>query len=64
MTATDGPTNAELTEARTAAVDAAMEADDLEAQARQARRRASARMKHYEDLLLIAQGQQVLPYDR
>lgn len=62
MPKTDVPTQAELAEARSAAVDAALAADDLEAEARKARRRASARMKHYEDLVLIIQGQDVLPY--
>lgn len=58
------PTQEELLAARRAAVDAALRADELEAQARKARRVATARMKHYEDLLLIAQGQMTLPYDR
>lgn len=53
----------ELVAARHAAVDAALRADELEAEARKARRIAAARMKHYEDLLLIAQGQMTLPYD-
>ncbi len=54
----------ELREARRQAVDAALEADRLEGEARKARRKATARMKHYEDLVLIAQGQQVLPFER
>jgi hypothetical protein len=44
-------------------VDAELKAEDLEAQARQARRRAAAKQQHYNDLLLIAQGQMTLPYD-
>jgi len=59
---TSDPTE-ELREARRKAVDAELQADELEAQARQARRHATAAMKHYEDLLLIAQGQQTLPYE-
>lgn len=58
------PTEEELATARTTAVDASLQADDLEAQARKARRAATAKMKHYEDLLLIAQGQQILPFER
>jgi hypothetical protein len=57
-------TTRELTEARRAAVDAALHADELEAQARKARRIATARMKHYEDLVMIHQGQMTLPYER
>jgi len=54
---TDTPSEADLQAARSAAVDAALRADDLEHEARQARRIAAAKMKHYEDLVLIAQGQ-------
>jgi len=61
---TTTPTDQQLAEARRAAVDATMEADELEAEARKARRMATAKMKHYEDLLLISQGQLVLPYER
>lgn len=56
-------TEQQLLEARASAVDAQLEADELEAAARKARRRATARMKHYEDLLLIHQGQMTLPYE-
>ena len=58
------PTEEDLQAARRAAVDAALRADELEAEARKARRIATARMKHYEDLLLVAQGQLTLPFDR
>ncbi len=57
------PTRQELEAARHSAVDAALEADELEAQARKARRIATARMKHYDDMLLIYQGQMTLPYE-
>lgn len=57
------PSQDELLEARRVAVDAELRADELEAQARQARRHAAATMKHYEDMLLIVQGQQTLPYE-
>ncbi len=58
------PSRHDLEKARGEAIDAQLVADDLEAQARKARRRAAAKMKHYEDMLLIAQGQMTLPYDR
>lgn len=57
------PTKEELQAARRAAVDATLRADELEAEARKARRTATAKMKHYEDLLQIVQGQLQLPYD-
>ena len=60
----DEPTADVLQAARRAAIDAALHADELEAQARKARRVATARMKHYEDLVMIHQGQLTLPYDR
>lgn len=47
----------ELHSARSRAVDALLEAEDLEAQARRARRQATARLKHYERLLQEHQGQ-------
>ena len=47
-------------EARSAAVDAGLEADALEAKARRARRLANSKMQHYESLLLELQGQMTL----
>lgn len=49
--------------ARADAVDALLDAERLEAEARKARRRATAKNKHYEDLLLEHGGQMTLPYD-
>jgi hypothetical protein len=57
------PSPEDIREARSRAVDAELEAEELEAQARKARRIATARMKHYEDLLLISQGQMQLPLE-
>lgn len=57
------PTDEELQAARTAAVDAALAADEAEEGARKARRLAVAKMKHYESLLMIRQGQMTLPYE-
>lgn len=57
------PSESDLRAARSAAVDAALRADELEAQARKARRIANAKQKHYDDMLLIAQGQMELPYE-
>lgn len=54
---------ADLRQARTVAVDASLEADEIEAQARRARRSATAKMKHYEHMLSIMQGQMELPYE-
>ena len=51
------PTEEELRVARAAAVDADLEAQILEAEARKARRMAAAKMRHYEDMLLVFQGQ-------
>ena len=50
----------ELELARQVANDAKAAADALEGEARQARRWADSKMKHYEDLLLIHQGQMTL----
>lgn len=50
----------ELELARQVANDAKAAADALEGEARQARHWADAKMKHYEDLLLIHQGQMTL----
>lgn len=61
MTRTDLPTKAEILRARTAAVDATLVAEGLESQARRARRTATSRMKHYEDLV-TARTQMILPY--
>lgn len=60
---TTPPTDAELSAARREAVDAELEAERLEGLARRARRRAASRMTHYENLLLIAQGQLTIPED-
>lgn len=57
------PTEEELREARHVAVEAALEAERLEGLARRARRRATSRMAHYEDLLLIHQGQMTIPME-
>lgn len=57
-------TEESLRAARSEATDASLLADELEAKARKARRIATAKMKHYEDMLLVAQGQATLPYDR
>jgi hypothetical protein len=46
---------AELEQVRAAAVDASLEADRIEAEARKARRKATARMKDYERRLQEAQ---------
>lgn len=46
---------AELEQVRAAAVDASLEADQMEAEARKARRKATARMKDYERRLQEAQ---------
>lgn len=53
----------EILEARQAAADAVMAADEADRQARQARRRANSKTRHYENLLLEFQGQQRLPYE-
>lgn len=47
----------ELKAARSAYVEAQIKAEDLERDARHARRKAAARLRHYESLLLEAQGQ-------
>lgn len=57
------PTRAELEEARRKAEAARREADALQDQARNAKRRADARQKHYSDLLEILQGQIELNYE-
>lgn len=54
------PSESDLRMARGAAVDAQLEADRLEASARRARRIANSKTQHYEDLLLIYQGQMTL----
>lgn len=51
-----------LAKARTAATDALLAAEAAEAEARRARRRASARQSHYERLLREWQGEQALPF--
>lgn len=55
-------TEGELIDARRAAIDAEFAAEEMEAAARKARRLAASKMRHYESLLLIHQGQMVLPY--
>jgi len=45
------PNEAELKEARHVAVDALLEAEEVEARARKARRRATRLLRHYEHLL-------------
>lgn len=60
---TKPPTEAELLAARREAVDAELEAERLEGLARRARRKATSRMTHYEDLLLIHQGQMTIPME-
>lgn len=55
-------TEDELRVARSLAVDAGLEAETLEMQARAARRKATSKTKHYEDLLLEYQGQMTLSY--
>lgn len=63
MTAQANPTETDnLGEARSKAVQATLDAEELEKRARRARRRATALQKHYEELLLIAQGQDTLPH--
>lgn len=57
------PTEEDLREARSAAVDADLLADGLEARARSARRKAASKMRHYEDMLHIFQGQLTLDID-
>lgn len=57
------PLEAELREARRQAVDALMDAEDLERRARRARRRATGRLRRYENLLLEHGGQLTLPYE-
>jgi hypothetical protein len=53
--------NEALKQARTAAVDALLVAEELESTARLARRRAASRLKHYEDMVLEHNGQLTLP---
>jgi hypothetical protein len=57
------PTEEELLQARQRATQALLEAEREEASARRARRRAAARMKHYEHLLAIHNGQVPLPFN-
>jgi hypothetical protein len=52
-----GAGDEKLIAARRAAVDLIRQAEDLEAEARDVRRRARARLKHYERLLAEYQGQ-------
>lgn len=51
------PAYERLVQARTSAVDALMQAEDLEMQLRTARRVARSRTKHYERLLAEYHGQ-------
>ena len=53
----------ELQRARAAAVDAILHAEELEAQARKARRRATSLNRNYERLLLEHGGQLRLPFE-
>ena len=55
------PTREELATARGAAVDANLTAEHAESSARRLRRIATAKQKHYEDLLLEANGQLTFP---
>lgn len=55
------PTSEELATARGAAVDANLQAEAIESEARKARRIATAKQKHYENLILQAQGQMTIP---
>jgi len=57
------PLEEELQEARGDAVDALLEAEEREAEARKARRRATSRLRHYEALLLEHGGQLTLPWE-
>lgn len=52
-----GKSDPRLLEARRAAVDLIRQAEELEAEAREVRRRARSRLKHYERLLAEYQGQ-------
>ena len=56
------PTREELEAARSRANAAVLEAEREEASARRARRRAAARLKHYERMLAEANGAQPLPF--
>jgi hypothetical protein len=56
------PTKEQLEEARQRATAALLEAEREEASARRARRRATARMKHYERLLAEHNGAIPLPF--
>jgi hypothetical protein len=52
-----------LLAARSVAVDALLDAEDLEDQARRARRVATARLRHYENMVAEYRGQLRLPLD-
>lgn len=58
----NSPTREELRAARAVAVDLNLTASAKESEARKARAKADAAQKHYDDLVLIAQGQMTLPY--
>lgn len=57
----DSPIAQELRQARWVAVDAEVTAEDLETQARAARRRATAARKHYE--ILLSGTAMTLPFE-
>lgn len=52
-----------IIDARALATTAVLEAERLEQTARRARRRANARLRHYQNLLREHQGEQPLPFD-
>lgn len=58
-----GEVTAQLLRARSEAVDAILEAEEAEAEARKKRRRATGKLKHYEHLLLEFEHDGGLPIE-
>lgn len=62
-TRTEAPSAEQVLKARKVAVSAQLDAEEKAATARRAKRRATARMRHYEDLLARANGAIPLPFE-